>query len=52
MTNHKDTGERQQKFIVFLLFIVLILISIVVGTFNKINLLELYEKGLDRKSVV
>jgi polysaccharide deacetylase 2 family uncharacterized protein YibQ len=40
MTNHKDTGDRQQKIIVFLLFIVLILISIVVGTFNKINILE------------
>jgi len=40
MTNQKDTGERQQKIIVFLLFIVLVLISIVVGTFNKINLLE------------
>ena len=40
MTNQKNTGERQQKIIVFLLFIVLILASIIVGTFNKINLLE------------
>jgi len=40
MTNQKNTGERQQKIIVFLLFIVLILASIIIGTFNKINLLE------------
>ena len=40
MSNQKDTGERQQTIIVFLLFIVLILASINVGTFNKINLLE------------
>ena len=40
MSNQKDTGERQQTIIVFLLFIVLILASINVGTFNKINFLE------------
>ncbi len=40
MTNQKNTGERQQKIIVFLLFIVLILASIIIGTFNKINFLE------------
>ena len=40
MSNQKDTGERQQTIIVFLLFIVLILASINIGTFNKINLLE------------
>jgi len=33
MSNQKDTGERQQTIIVFLLFIVLILASINVGTF-------------------
>ena len=40
MSNQKDTGERQQTIIVFLLFIVLILASINIGTLNKINLLE------------
>jgi polysaccharide deacetylase 2 family uncharacterized protein YibQ len=40
MANQKNKGDRHQVLIVFLLFIVLVLISIMVGTFNKINLLE------------
>lgn len=40
MPHQKDSNERHQKIIVFLLFIVLVLASIMIGTFNKINLLE------------
>ena len=40
MANQKNKGDRHQILIVFLLFIVLVLISVMVGTFNKINILE------------
>ena len=40
MANQKNKGDRHQVLIVFLLFIVLVLISVMVGTFNKINILE------------
>lgn len=40
MNQQKNTSERHHKIIVFLLFIILVLSSIVIGTFNKINLLK------------
>ena len=40
MTPQQGSEERQQKIIVFLLFIVLVLVSIMIGTFNKISILE------------